>query len=256
MFSGHWARRRTRRADKDSHFAPHTPNDWDRWVFQQIAVAVPQMALEDSPERLWQPILKLGLERHHWVHDFVSSWFLHGFKVEGCRDAFFREWNRMIDFVLESNVWPEDSEMAWRHREEMFLGLLGLDWYCECLKDVEVRPYITAMRDRYRQWAEAWLGHRDSAKNFARFLTRPSAGEIAEDGLIWLHGAANEIFSRERDCDEVEHAISDCLEDCWQNRQAAIKNKPEVRSAFMGLLKHLADRMFPRALELQDFIAR
>jgi len=244
------------RADKDSHFAPHTPNDWDRSVFQRVAEMVPQMTPEDSPERLWQPILKLGLERHYWVDDFISAWFVHGFKVEGCREAFFREWGRMIDFVVGNNVWPEDAEMAWRHREELFLGLLGLDWYCECLKDVEFRPYIAAMRDRHRQWAEAWLDHRDSAKRFARFLTWPSAEDIAEEGLVWLHRAANGIFRDQWDRDALEHGVMDCLEHFWQNRRAAIRSTPEVRSAFMGLLKQLADLMFPRALELQDVIAR
>jgi hypothetical protein len=217
---------------------------------------VPQMTPEDSPERLWRPILTLGLERHYWVDDFISALFMHGFKVESCREAFFREWGRMIDFVVGNNIWPEDAEMAWRHREELFLGLLGLDWYCECLKDVECRPYIAAMRDRYRQWAETWLDRRDSAKRFARFLTWPSAEDIAEEGLVWLHSAANGIFRDRRDRDELEHAVMDCLEHFWQNRRAAIRSAPEVRSAFMGLLKQLADLMFPRALELQDVIAR
>jgi hypothetical protein len=35
------------RADKDSHFAPHTPDDWDRWVFQRVAEMVPQMTPGD-----------------------------------------------------------------------------------------------------------------------------------------------------------------------------------------------------------------
>ena len=71
------------------------------------------MALEDSPERFWRPILKLGLERHYWVDDFISSWFLHGFKVEGCREAFFREWSRMIDFVIRKAMsGPKMLEMA------------------------------------------------------------------------------------------------------------------------------------------------
>jgi hypothetical protein len=162
----------------------------------------------------------------------------------------------MIDFVVGKKVWPEDAEMAWRHREELFLGLFGLDWYCECLKDVEFRPYIAAMRDRYRQWADTWLRHHDSAKRFARFLTWPSAEEIAEEGLVWLHTAANGIFRDQWDRDDIENAVMDCLEHFWQDRRAAIRSTPEVRSAFMGLLKQLADLMFPRALELQDVIAR
>jgi hypothetical protein len=243
-------------ADKKSHFASHTPNDWDRRVFQQIAEAVPQMTPDDLPERLWKPILMLGLERHYWVRDFVSSFFLHGFKLQDYRDAFFREWNRMIDFVHESNVWPKDSEMAWRCREEMFLSLFGLDWYCECLRVAEIRPYITDMRERYREWATVWLERHDSARRFAKFLTWPSAVDIAEDGLVWLNRAAEDMFRRQRHDDELEHAITDCLEHFWQKRREDIKNAPETRAAFMGLLKRLADLMFPRALELQDVIAR
>lgn len=244
------------RADKDCHFAPHTPNDWDRSVFQRVAEMVPQMTPEDRPERLWQPIIKLGLERHYWVEAFISALFVHGFKVEGCREAFFREWGRMIDFVVGNNIWPRDAEMAWAHREKLFLGLLGLDWHCECLKDVEFRPCIAAMRDRYRQWADTWLDHCDSAKRFARFLTWPSAEDIAEEGLVWLHRASNGIFRSRWDRDELEHSVMDCLEHFWQNRRAAVRNTPAVRSAFMGLLKQLADLVFPRALELQDLIAR
>ena len=218
-----------------------------KW-FPDILPRIPRETLAADPHA-WVGTSPLGGRFHKRI-------FVHGFKVEGCREAFFREWGRMIDFVVENNTWPEDVEMAWAHREELFWGLLGLAWYCECLKDVEFRPYIAAMRDRYWQWAETWIDHRDSAKRFARFLTWRSAQDIAEEGLVWLHNAANGIFRDQWDRDELEHAVMDCLEHFWQNRRAAIRSTPEVRSAFMGLLKQLADLMFPRALELQDVIAR
>lgn len=244
--------------DDETNSFYDSPCDQARWLFDRIAVVISKLHPEEHARRLWVPILRLGLDRVHWVDTFFFGWFIHAPRVDGTEEAFFREWQEMIGFAWEEQGWRH-TEVQHRHGpEKLFRSLMGLDFTGEYyLCDPKYRSFVTDMKPEYDRWADEFLDELDSAKSYARFLTAPSATRHVRDGIRRL---SERVSSYDEWCwreDRHLHTVLlDLLEYDWRNNGALIMRDVAIRKQFSTILKAMLDRQIPRAMELQDQISR
>jgi energy-coupling factor transporter ATP-binding protein EcfA2 len=241
---------------EDERDSNHSPNDFDSWVFDRIAHLIIQLGPEDAPESFWKPILDLGAESHDWVENFLTSWFTDGLTSAISVANFTTTWRAMIEHALASPHWQKLSDGTAFDVSKMWMELLGLGWGTRMIKGEEHRTTVTSIIPFFREWASRWLGYYETARSLAHFLRQPSAADMLPEGVNWIFGLAQQ-YSDEywndnpRDAD----AFVSLVEHWWKVRRGRSVPTDETAVA-MGLLKLLSDRQHPRALELQDRMAR
>lgn len=133
--------------ERDHFFSRSIPNRTDQWLFDVVSSVVPRLSDDEKPETLWKPILELGLERHHWVEMFLSSWFLTNKRI-GLSDGFFREWRKMIHYAHGLANWRHLEFGRGRHEsEKLFRYLMGFsDFGFVYIEEADYRSEIASLR--------------------------------------------------------------------------------------------------------------
>ena len=242
--------------DDNTFFA--VPGQWSTWAFDLIAGVIPKFAQTCSVQRLWEPILSYGLERVHWVDSFISAWFIHGLRVEGCEGAFFREWKAMIAFAWTKQNWRKTEVRNHRSNDELFRHLMGFSNFGHgYFEDAKYRSHVASMKPEFDQWTEEFFPHPAATSAFARFLTYPCAADYLREGVQKLAEVSNQFKDWHwRNFYHLEYALLKLLEYDWQNNSRLILSDAEVRQQFSTILKSMSDRQVAQALELQDKMLR
>lgn len=243
--------------DNDDRFFL-TPGDWDRWIFDLLAKVVPELSEDESPCRLWKPVLSFGLDRLHWVDSFISAWFIYGLRVEGCENAFFREWKKMIAFAWTKPNWRQSDVRNHRRDGELFRHLMGFSSFGHgYVEDDRYRLHIATMKPEFDKWTEEFFPHPEAISVFASFLTSPSAVDHLREGVQKIAEVSSQIEAWHwRNVYNLEYALMKLLEYDWQNNSSLILSDAEVRRQFSTILKTMLDRQSPQAMELQDQVLR
>lgn len=244
--------------DNEDEELSGTPYDYDRWVFKGISQLIPQMTLNESPERFWRPILDLGSSAHYWIEDFLRDWTIYGPDAAESLDKFVMHWRSMIKYCLNSPKWSAGGSSAF-HLDRMYIALMGLDLGSERVGREDFAGPLSSMLDLYERWANDWLRQWYVLSHFARFLTKPSAKEIICPAVKWIKAVVGDFTEydwRGFRLGELESLLADTLRICWSQHRQAIQCNLELREAFLGLLTILTNRLCPSAMELQDEVLR
>ena len=234
------------------------PNRESTWIFQLIAGVIPKYAQACSTQQLWEPILSYGLERVHWVKSFVSDWFIYGLRVEGCEDAFFREWKAMIAFAWTKQNWRRTQIRNHQTNDKLFRYLMGLGIFeFVYFEDVKYRRHVASMKPEFQKWTDEFFPHPEATSAYALFLTYPSTIDYLREGIHKLAEVSNQFKDWHwSDSYQLKDALLKLLEHDWQNNNHLILSDVKVRQQFSTLLKSMTDRQVPQALELQDRMLR
>ncbi len=244
--------------DTNHHFDRSIPSQVDLWIFDVVASVVPKLSEDESPERLWEPFLAFGLERHHWTEMFLTSWFLTN-KHTGYSKGFFREWRKMIAFANDNKNWREIDFGRGRYEsEKLFRHLMGFSEFGFVhIENNNCRAQIASFKTEYLRWADEFLARPDSARQFARFLCAPCAEDYLHDGLRLLAEVIEQFGEHAwQDYHHLESGLLQLLNYVWDDTWEITNGNAETKGAYMSVLKVLADRQTPGALVLQDQIAR
>lgn len=242
----------------DNHAFFTFPNQQSTWIFQLIAGVIPKYAQACSTQLLWEPILSYGLDRVHWVRSFISDWFIYGLRVEGCEDAFFREWKAMIAFAWTKQNWRRTQVRNHQTNDELFRYLMGLgNFGYVCFEDVKYRKHVASMKPEFQKWTDEFFPHPEATSAFALFLTYPSTIDYLREGIHKLAEVSNQFKDWHwSDSYQLKDALLKLLEHDWQNNTRLILSDLKVRQQFSTLLKSMTDRQVPQALELLDRMLR
>ena len=230
-----------------------TPDDWDRWLIEQVALQLLQTTLQENPEELWKPILELGADGHYWVEDFLHEFFTKGL-ASNLTANFCNRWREMLEYAFLSQEWRGAEGRGWYKWRELWCELLGMSYWISDSFDVNKKPIVLEMKEYYERWAKNNLVYPESAVMFVKFLTRPAAEVLLKDGLVWLDKAAanaGENFFR-RPHDDVSKPLATLLELSWKKHRLVIKNNSETHSAFKRLLEILVDLQIPEAIQIHN----
>ena len=129
--------------------------------------------------------------------------------------------------------------------------VMGLRTGASYIGELAYAGVITSLKDHYQQWSTLWLHDNESANAFAAFLSRPSAGMILADGIIWLSAAVAEYSKYDWREDGLTSNLALALQRAWKdNRSDVVKDGP-FRDAFFALLSLLVQKQDEVAVVLQ-----
>jgi hypothetical protein len=231
------------------------PREFDSWVYELAATAIPLLTPAEKPEELWKPILSLGAPAHHWVERFYWQWFTVGSNAKPDFRDFFREWRLMIEFALDSPQW--DHKKNWHYQmDSMVYELLGLNpGWSRWINAEGVGPYVEAMSDLYERAAVKWFSLPKILSGFVRFAEHAAVSGIAITSIPWLAAAVRDYNDYDWRYGTEENLI-DFLGICWRRDAKHIRKDRVLRMAFFEIVKILAARGSHAALALQDRISR
>ncbi|MBC7816538.1 MAG: hypothetical protein IAG10_06600, partial [Planctomycetaceae bacterium] len=225
-----------------------TPFPFDRWIFEQSARTIARLRLNETPEQLWEPILKLGPQYRYWVDSFLTGWMIHGLKAAATPEQFVTHWRSMIEFVLLHPLWNDH----W-HLDELVVELLGMNYGRTAIGDDErFAPLIRDMIPLFERAATKWLSKSDVAEHFASFLICPAAIHLIVPGIQWLWPVVREFDHRDWRRSHIEAHLMAALRTAWRIHSEPITRDAGMRDAFLGILNILASRQNHEALDLRD----
>jgi len=230
-----------------------TPSEWDRWVFEQMAIQIFHMEDSENPNELWQPILDLGTEGHYWVDDFIMELFTKGIGYDPIPRCFIKRWKEILEYAFASEKWSSSRSRYWYYRNKLWCELLGMGYIVSGLWDKEKSSIVKEMKPCYERWAKDYLADAESATYFICFLQRPATIDMLLDALIWLDNASDETgerFFTDRHHD-VQKPLANLLEMTWKKQKDDIKRNSTAYQAFKNLLKKLIDLQNLQAMEIQ-----
>jgi hypothetical protein len=229
------------------------PTDFDGWVFELVARAVPQLTPDEKPERLWQAILNLGAAAHDWVERFFWAWFTTGLRAARSPTEFVRIWRSMILYALANPRWRHDGYSSYR-LDSMVIELLGTDERWGTLAaDSTFAPVLGTMVDVFAQAADQWFGMPRVTRNFLYLVVQPAGSQLLRPAILWISSAVAS-YSPYDWRDDIEGGVIEYLNACWLHEQSAILDNPDLKEAFFALLASVVSRGSHAAIALRDRI--
>ncbi len=239
-------RRLQRNIDPHDGEVEGTPYEPEFALLRALPARIIQMR-PDEARAIWEPILALGGIAHYWVESFLDHWFMVGLQTIPTPDEFVREWQAMLDYTEGAEAWSgarQSYHVAELRRRLMGLGEFVLDLWTEGQAQV-----VAKMAPHYDRWAHQSLDGSQDATQLARFLRRPGATPLVTDGLIWLAAAEGSASSSRAD-NHYEDAVGMLLSHVARHQRDIPRSTGPVGDAYRALLRRLADRQVPIALEL------
>jgi len=230
------------------------PTDFDGWVFELVARAVPQLTPDEKPEGLWQAIFDLGAAAHDWVERFFWAWFTTGLRAARSPKEFVRIWRSMIVYALASPMWRRDTYGSYR-LDSMVIEILGTDGRWGALAaDSTFAPVLGTMVDVFGQAADQWFRMPRVMRNFLYFVVQPAAVQLLRPAILWVSKAVAS-YSPYDWRDDIEGNLIEYLNVCWLRERSAILDNADVKEAFFTLLASVVSRGSHAAIALRDRIA-
>lgn len=230
-----------------------TPNEFDLWVLDRVAQVIAQLRPVEQPERLWKPILSLGMSRHYWVEFFLIQW---ANQVVTSPTTTVSEWARMIDFGFSSPIWKFETDWHRHYLQSMWLHLLGFGGSQLAVWDESLSGVALSLQRQYTRWAVKHVAQPYYALGFSRFLQRPAARPLRLEGLVLLAGAAPNPDHRFWKESNLQEEMATLLLSCWGEQSDFLRRHEFAFDAFRLLLKRLADLQNPLAMHLQESVSK
>jgi len=222
------------------------PGEDERWLLNRLAAAIRVMTPEERPEEIWERLVNLPTDAHHWSEVFLDSFFRQSLAADPVPDTFAEQIQRLVDRTLALA-----PEQRWASREDVWQALYGVHRYTRDLWKVRHAAVAASLWPLMKEW----LARDPAAKNaeaVARWLTTEAADGLRLDGLLVLSEVvrSSDSWWSNYDRNFAEDAVADALQLVWQEQASAVRSSDEVRTAFQLLLRWLGDRQHALGLEL------
>lgn len=222
------------------------PGEDERWLLDRLAAAIRVMTPGERPEDIWERLVNLPTDAHHWSEVFLDSFFRQSLAADPVPNSLAEQIRLLVDRALALA-----PEQRWASREDVWQALYGVHRYTRDLWKARHAAVAASVWPLVKEW----LARDPAAKNVgavARWLTTEAAADLRMDGLLVLSAAIRSSDSWWSDYDRkfAEDAVADALQLMWQEQASAVRSSDEVRAAFQLLLRWLGDRQHALGLEL------
>jgi hypothetical protein len=231
------------------------PSEFDGWIFSVTSRTIVQLEDDENPRGLWEELLHLGAFGHKWVGRFFWYWFSDGVVCAPTVGRFAQRWTEMLQYALDHPEWDPSKARAF-YVDDMAFEILGYHFGTDSIaKDESYAPQLREMSGVLGEAASKWFGMEQVACGFADNVVRPAYKEILCLGVQWLHRAVAQAdeYDLWRN-GRLEEPLLNVLTQCWERHPSFVASDPELRNAFLELLKVLAARGSHGALQLRDRI--
>jgi len=231
------------------------PYDYDQWVFRGIAHLLVDLDESENPRQFWEPLVGLGVHVPHYVEWFLVDWFYVNLTPLETPNAFLPRWREMVEFAFASPGWSAGKGTTWHHVDDLWQHLLGFDYHVRGPWRLEHARIIRGMLDLYDRWASTRLAKGYAGGQFMQFLQGPAAEPLRLRALVWIRTASEEVGGYFWHDDGWRTEGARMLNVCWEQDRSAMRADAKAFDAFKVLLKVLAAKQEPLALELLDRVS-
>lgn len=127
---------------------------------------------------------------------------------------------------------------------------MGLSWSFTYPWDEIHQPILISMDGKIQAFCAKHLDGDRMVKKILRLFRSAAAQQIRLPALLWVepHFQTDDTNKRA----EADEQLGLLLAECWQCQQEELRRTPASFDCFMRLVKFLADRQSPIALEIQN----
>jgi hypothetical protein len=227
------------------------PTDFDDWVLQLVAGAIPALTPAERSVELWQGLIDRGSPAHQWVERFFWHWFTNGLHAANSPGEFVRIWRTMILRALKSPPWDPSNNV--RHElDSIVFELLGLDSrWGDLGKSDTFAADVGSLVDVFAMAAQKWFGMPKVVNGFSAFAIRPGASKLLLPGIDWISSAVKTFDAYDWKYG-LEDNVVEFLHVCWQRESQRISHEPRFREPFLAVLATLVSRGGHPAIALRD----
>jgi hypothetical protein len=230
------------------------PSDFDSWIYEQVAGAIPCMTSAETPDALWKPILDLGAPAHYWVERFLSLWFTRGVFAANVPESFLELWIKMIQYALSHSFWNPEKNRTY-DLSNVVCELLGFGSGFRIIGGNEqFTSIIGRMADVYATAAQRWFIMPHVAVNFARYAVQPANRDLLLPGIYWLANATRSYNKDQWKETGLKGSLTEFLRTGWENQEQKILSDSELQKIFLSLLTSLSSHGDHVIIALRDHI--
>ena len=225
------------------------PNDDERWLIDRIASAIGSMTAQEGQSVLWETLLGLTPNAHHWSRLFLDSFYKANLNKNPLPASFSELTIHFVETAL--NVPKPAHEEVWR-------ALFGISYFARKLWQVQHSELASKLWPHMAEWISQDRVSPNHLKAVTLWLKMAATNAFRTTALLTLHDAivGQDSWWPKHDRKDAEDAIADLLQYVWNKENAAIRGSEEILSAFLQLLKWLSDHQNVLGLELQRRIGR
>ena len=161
----------------------------------------------------------------------------------------------MYDLAESSKQWTAESGRYWFDVRTFWQYLIGIGGFAARKWTRDHRPIVSRMSEYYARWAARHLPDDRSALLFLLWLEGPAAAPIRASAAVWIRDAAQEADDYWWKEDGLQDAMAAFTDACWREQRGELADRPDADFAFKQIVRMLADRQHPLAMDLQDRIA-
>jgi hypothetical protein len=228
-----------RHAPTDELGEDNNPNQFDALALSRISSIVADHEDETVSAELWQRLAPLLVQRHRWCETFFGSWFRQSRDGERA-ERFHRRWQAMIASVSTSPDWGAESAARSYDLNRAWSALLGIHGRGPGLGLEADRPYLGALVEVYRRWAQRCLSDRSRLQSFCVFLQKPGAVGIRLPALGWVDAALENLATYlPTEADLVSEVVGYCII-VWYQHLEEILVSPAPRTSLVSIVQRLS----------------
>ncbi len=236
------------KSERSFHDGPGTPHEIDQWILRGAAVSALHVPLVES-RHYWEPIMSLPEPGHYWCESFLHEVFRAGLRNQGAQAL--EKLVALADTLLSAAL---ARPIAWTWVDDVWPGLLGIDWYNEDVWEARHESVIHAMIPNIVRWTTREALYAGHLVQLAKWLQRVGGSEARTRLLPTLRDVCGRRERNPLDDERLPRALANLLAETWRHDQPELRN--ERLTAFHDLLRMLAERQDKVALQLLGQLGR
>ena len=232
------------------------PSNGAEWVLEQIAVILPLMKKEEQPEEIWQKILTLPNNAHHWVEYFLVDLHVNNLSQDPIPSNFISLRNKIIEYALGKE--GEGARVDWSPCSIRWSALMGI-WGIRIRVSMRLwqarhRNIVSNSVNLFGRWFQKIGMYEDNFNVFVIWLTNEAAEPLRVPALIWLEKV---LFSEDKQFyprKEIYDFIAQILTTIWELQEIDLRKNHDAFTAFQKILSLLTEQQNELALILSSKI--
>lgn len=232
---------------RDDHKYPH---EYERWILDGAGAVLAQMREAESPRSIWEPVLRLPADWHHWSEMVLESFHETGLSRDPAGAHFEATRTAMVEYVFEKSA--RSPGEGWSHDDDAWQALIGIDHINR--RHWLVRHQTLAIRSlpQLRRWTEEIAGSSFSQMAaLSEWLQLDCANPVRIDLMAEAYLAMDrEGLLRVAPRRDSGNAIASLLHMAWERDEAALRANESAFKSFKEFLRWLVADQNAVALEL------
>lgn len=233
-----WTMKRASRGRR--HQSDSSPGMLERHTLGRAAGTIAAHEDDTAALNIWETLAPHLAHHHSWAEAFFDEWFRRSRETPEQAKRFHARWLRMIDHAEGLPEWKTAPDSKWYDLQQAKTVMLGLRGSASGLGTAPDRPYLAAMVNRYRVWADQYAADPSQLRVLCHLLQREGAVDLRLPGLVWVSDAIKKLSGYRAIEQKIGTELVALCVTTWYNQSQAVLARAETRSALISIIQQLS----------------